>query len=78
MYFYIRRYLISRKEKRYKSEYPKYVLEAENADNEKRYFRNKVTMFELNEHNELLIKKRPKKSIRNKYEIYFIPLVKNL
>lgn len=47
MYIYIRRYLISRKEKKYKFEYSKFVLEAENVDNEKDTFLIKLLIMNL-------------------------------
>ena len=36
-YLYIREYLISRKENKYKSAYPNYIIKSEKIDNEKKY-----------------------------------------
>ena len=46
MYNDIRKYLLSKKKlKTYRADYPSYFLDAEDTENQKRYFRNKMNLF---------------------------------
>ena len=48
MYNDIRKYLLSKKLKTYRADYPPYFLDAEDTENQKRYFRNKMNLFLIN------------------------------
>ena len=56
MYNDIRKYLLSKKLKTYRADYPNYILDAKDSDNQKRYFRNRAKLFDINDNNELMIK----------------------
>ena len=84
MYNDIRKYLLSKKLKTYRADYPNYILDAKDSDNQKRYFRNRAKLFDINDNNELMIKIFNKKKIKNiknnkdNYTLYYVPLTKSI
>ena len=54
MYYDIRKYLILSLNNKNKSDYPDYILNRPDVDNQKKYFRNRL--FKLNDNNDLMIK----------------------
>lgn len=63
--------------------YPNYILNKDNSDNIKRYFRDNSKNYYLDESNNLFIKyykrtKGNKKSNKGNYELKIVPFVKNL
>jgi len=76
MYFDIRKYLISRINNKNNSDYPIYLLESPDVDNQKKYFSNRTHLFKLNDNNDLMIKVFNKKKEEIKIEIilYFMSL----
>jgi len=61
MYNDIRKYLLSKKLKTYREDYPSYIRDTEDTENQKRYFRNRTNLFQVNDSNELMIKVYNKK-----------------
>ena len=49
MYNDILKYLLSKILKTYRADYPSYFLDAEDTENQKRYFRNKMNLFLIND-----------------------------
>ena len=77
--FDIRNYLISRKINPKKFEYPGYILNNTNVENEKHYFRNIASNYDKDKNNHLYIKYyNNKKSDKLNYELFAIPLVKDM
>ena len=56
MYYDIRKYLILSLNNKNKSDYPDYILNRPDVDNQKKYFRNRIQLFKLNDNNDLMIK----------------------
>ena len=59
----IRKYLISKNNNKKIVEYPKYITEADDAENQKHYFRNISHNYTLDKYNNLYIKYNQKKEI---------------
>lgn len=81
MYKDIRQYLISRKNSAYISDYPNYIINSKDPENQKRYFRNRAKNFTLNDNNELMMKylnKKKKGNNINNYKLYKVPLTSNI
>ena len=56
MYNDIRNYLISKKNKSYRANYSYYIDNAIDSENQKRYFRNRASLYDINDYNELMAK----------------------
>lgn len=77
MYKDIREYLICRKNRAYISDYPSYILNSKDIENQKRYFRNSSKNFTLNDNNELMMKyfnKKKKGNRINNFRLFKVPL----
>ena len=77
MYKDIREYLISRKNRAYISDYPSYIWNSKDIENQKRYFRNSSKNFTLNDNNELMMKyfnKKKKGNRINNFRLFKVPL----
>jgi len=74
MYFDIRKYLNSSINNKKNYDYPIYILESPDVDNQKKYFRVRTHLFKLNNNNDLMIKVFNKKKEEIKIEIilYFM------
>ena len=81
--FCTKKLFISKKLKSYRANYPYYIPSSKDVENQKRYFTNRASLYDINQFNELMIKvytKNIKNQTKNKndYVLFYIPLTKSL